>query len=157
MSQKTLKILLVISFAANLLVAGAVGGFFGSGRHKDLRLDYTGKTQEARPRGPSSGLGPLLRAMDRKDRRELGRLIQVAQGKSGGMTRDARQAKNIEFAQAVRATPFDGAAILTLMEAESAESSRRLELSRNVLVEKVATMSPEVRAKLAESLLNGRK
>jgi hypothetical protein len=43
------------------------------------------------------------------------------------------------------------------MEAESAESSRRLELSRNVLVEKVATMSPEVRAKLAESLLNGRK
>ena len=102
MSQKTLKILLVISFAANLLVAGAVGGFFGSGRHKDLRLDYTGKTQEARPRGPSSGLGPLLRAMDRKDRRELGRLIQVAQGKSGGMTRDARQAKNIEFAQAVR-------------------------------------------------------
>ena len=95
--------------------------------------------------------------MDRKDRRELGRLFQVAQGKSGGMTRDARQAKNIEFAQAVRATPFDGAAVLTLMEAESAESSRRLELSRNVLVEKVATMSPEVRAKLAETLLNGRK
>ena len=50
MSQKTLKILLVISFAANLLVAGAVGGFFGSGLHKDLRLDYTGKTQEARAR-----------------------------------------------------------------------------------------------------------
>ncbi len=52
---------------------------------------------------------------------------------------------------------FDGAAVLTLMEAESAESSRHLELSRNVLVEKVARMSPESRAKLAETLLNGRK
>ena len=157
MSQKTLKILLVISFAANLLVAGAVGGFFGSGRHKDLRLDYTGKTQEARPRGPSSGLGPLLRAMDRKDRRELGRLIQVAQAKNGGMSRDAREAMNTQLVQAVGAIPFDDVAVLAVMEAGWFEISRRSEVARKVWVEKVATMSPEARAELAESLLRGRK
>ena len=37
------------------------------------------------------------------------------------------------------------------------EISRRSEVARKIWVEKVATMSPEVRAELAESLLRGQK
>ena len=37
------------------------------------------------------------------------------------------------------------------------EISRRSEVARKVWVEKVAMMSPEVRAELAESLLRGQK
>ena len=157
MSQRTLKTLLMISFAVNVLVAGAVGGFFGSGRHKDLRLDHVSKAQEVRPRAPSLGLGPLLRAMDRKDRRELGRLFQDAQAKNGGMSRDAREAMITQLVQAVGAIPFDDVAVLAVMEAGWFEISRRSEVARKVWVEKVATMSPEARAELAESLLKGRK
>ena len=75
MSHRMLKICLVVSLAANLLVLGAVGGFFGSGRHKDVRLDSLSTRHEARPRGPATSLGPLVRAMDREDRRDLGRMI----------------------------------------------------------------------------------
>ena len=57
MSHRMLKICLVVSLAVNLLVLGAVGGFFGSGRHKDVRLDGFSTRQEARQRGPMTSLG----------------------------------------------------------------------------------------------------
>ena len=58
-----------------------MGGFFGSGRHKDVRLDGFSTRQEVRQRGPMTSLGRLVRAMERKDRRDLGRMIQTAQGR----------------------------------------------------------------------------
>ena len=81
MSHRLLKICLVVSLAVNLLVLGAVGGFFGSGRHKDVRLDGFSTRQEVRQRGPMTSLGRLVRAMERKDRRDLGRMIRTAQGR----------------------------------------------------------------------------
>ena len=90
MSHRLLKICLVVSLALNLSVLGAVGGFFGSGRHKDVRLDGFSIRQEVRQRGPMTSLGRLVRAMERKDRRDLGRMIQTAQGRAGRMDRDSR-------------------------------------------------------------------
>lgn len=157
MSQKTLKIFLVLSLAANLLVAGAVGSFFGSGRHKDLRLDNLGSSQKVVVPDRISSLGSLLRAMERKDQRDFGRMIQEALDESGGMAQDARQAIKTDLAMAVRATPFDGDAVLALIEVDSSKLSRRLKLVRQVLVKKLATMTPDARAKLAQSLLTGQK
>ena len=102
MSHRMLKICLVVSLAANLLVLGAVGGFFGSGRHKDVRLDSLSTRHEARPRGPATSLGPLVRAMDREDRRDLGRMIQKAQGRDRRMDRDLRAQMTAVLADALR-------------------------------------------------------
>ena len=157
MSQKTLKIFLVLSLAANLMVVGAVSGFFGAGRHKDLQLDYSGPPQKVVVSDRISATGSLLRAMERKDQRDFGRMIQVALDESVGMAQDARQTIKTDLAMAVRATPFDGDAVLALIEVDSSKLSRRLKLVRQVLVKKLATMTPDARAKLAQSLLTRQK
>ena len=136
---------------------GRCGWFFWLRSSQRFAIGSCEYGPRSTPAGPSLGLGPLLRAMDRKDRRELGRLFQDAQAKNGGMSRDAREAMNTQLVQAVGAIPFDDVAVLAVMEAGWFEISRRSEVARKVWVEKVATMSPEARAELAESLLRGRK
>ena len=142
MSHRMLKICLVVSLAANLLVLGAVGGFFGSGRHKDVRLDSLSTRHEARPRGPATSLGPIVRAMDRKDRRDLGRMIQKAQGRDRRMDRDLRAQM---------------AAVLAVLQDEVMTIEERQAIAREALLDKLASMTPEARAKLAQALLKGRK
>ena len=144
----------MLSLAANLLVAGAVGGFLAR-VVTILRLDNLGSSQKVVV--PDRISGSLLRAMERKDRRDFGRMIQEALDESGGMAQDARQAIKTDLAMAVRATPFDGDAVLALIEVDSSKLSRRLKLVRQVLVKKLATMTPDARAKLAQSLLTGQK
>ena len=58
---------------------------------------------------------------------------------------------------AIQATPFDGDAVLELLEADASKLSQRLKLVRQVLVKKLAAMTPEARTNLAESLLTGQK
>lgn len=157
MSQKTLKIFLVLSLAANLLVVGAVSGFFGADRHKDLQLGNSGSPQKVVVSDRISALGSLLRAMERKDRRDFGRMIQAALDESDDMAQDARQAVRTDLAMAIQAMPFDGDAVLELLEADASKLSQRLKLVRQVLVKKLAAMTPEARTNLAESLLTGQK
>lgn len=157
MSHRMLKICLVVSLAANLLVLGAVGGFFGSGRHKDVRLDSLSTRHEARPRGPVTSLGPIVRAMDRKDRRDLGRMIQKAQGRDRRMDRDLRAQMTAVLADALRTEPFEPRAVLTVLQDEAMMIEERQVIARQALLDKLASMTPKAREQLAQALLNGRK
>ena len=157
MSHRMLKICLVVSLAANLLVLGAVGGFFGSGRHKDVRLDSLSSRHEARPRGPATSLGPLVRAMDREDRRDLGRMIQKAQGRDRRMDRDLRAQMTAVLADALRTEPFEPRAVLAVLQDEAMMIEERQVIARQALLDKLASMTPKAREQLAQALLNGRK
>ena len=157
MSHRMLKICLVVSLAANLLVLGAVGGFFGSGRHKDVRLDSLSTRHEARPRGPATSLGPLVRAMDREDRRDLGRMIQKAQGRDRRMDRDLRAQMTAVLADALRTEPFEPRAVLAVLQDEAMMIEERQVIARQALLDKFASMTPKAREQLAQALLNGRK
>jgi hypothetical protein len=157
MSHRMLKICLVVSLAANLLVMGAVGGFFGSGRHKDVRLDSLSTRHEARPRGPATSLGPLVRAMDREDRRDLGRMIQKAQGRDRRMDRDLRAQMTAVLADALRTEPFEPRAVLAVLQDEAMMIEERQVIARQALLDKLASMTPKAREQLAQALLNGRK
>ena len=139
MSHRMLKICLVVSLAANLLVLGAVGGFFGSGRHKDVRL------------------GPLVRAMDREDRRDLGRMIQKAQGRDRRMDRNLRAQMTAVLADALRTEPFEPRAVLAVLQDEAMMIEERQVIARHALLDKLASMTPKAREQLAQALLNGRK
>jgi len=152
-----LKICLVVSLAANLLVLGAVGGFFGSGRHKDVRLDSLSTRHEARPRGPATSLGPLVRAMDREDRRDLGRMIQKAQGRDRRMDRDLRAQMTAVLADALRTEPFEPRAVLAVLQDVAMMIEERQVIARQALLDKLASMTPKAREQLAQALLNGRK
>ena len=157
MSHRMLKICLVVSLAANLLVLGAVGGFFGSGRHKDVRLDSLSTRHEARPRGPATSLGPLVRAMDREDRRDLGRMIQKAQGRDRRIDRDLRAQMTAVLADALRTEPFEPRAVLAVLQDEAMMIEERQVIARQALLDKLASMTPKAREQLAQALLNGRK
>jgi hypothetical protein len=152
-----LKICLVVSLAANLLVLGAVGGFFGSGRHKDVRLDSLSTRHEARPRGPATSLGPLVRAMDREDRRDLGRMIQKAQGRDRRMDQDLRAQMTAVLADALRTEPFEPRAVLAVLQDVAMMIEERQVIARQALLDKLASMTPKAREQLAQALLNGRK
>ena len=118
----------------------------------NLRLDHMGSEQDARARGPSFSLRPILRAMERKDRRELGRLIQKAQSKISRWDRDAHEVMNARLADTMAAAPFDSEAVLALMEEISTDTLRRLDVARKILLESIATMSEQDRQILAQRL-----
>ena len=157
MSHRMLKICLVVSLAANLLVLGAVGGFFGSGRHKDVRLDSVSTRHEARARGPMTSLGPLVWAMERNDRRDLGRMIQKAQGRDRHMDRELRAQVTAALADLLRSEPFERAAVLAVLDNEATMIDERRVIVREALLNKLASMTPKAREQLAQALLQGRK
>ena len=106
MSQKTLKILLVFSLATNLFVVAVIGGFFSSGRHTELRLNHNTSEAGKPVRATFANLKSILRALDKKDRRELGRLVKEAQTKTGGFDPDVQQALSVSLAKALVKTPL---------------------------------------------------
>ena len=157
MSHRMLKICLVVSLAANLLVLGAVGGFFGSGRHKDVRLDSVSIRHEARSRGPMTSLGPLVRAMERNDRRDLGRMIQKALGRDRHMDRELRAQVTAALADLLSTVPFEREAVLAVFDDEATMIDERRVIAREALLNKLASMTPKVREQLAQALLEVRK
>ena len=157
MSHRILKICLVVSLAANLLVLGAVGGFFGSGRHKDVRLDSVSTRHEARSRGPMTSLGPLVWAMERKDRRDLGRMIQTVQGRDRHMDWEVRAQVTAALADLLSTVPFEREAVLAVFDDEATMIDERRAIAREALLDKLASMTPEAREQLAQALLQRRK
>ena len=157
MSHRMLKICLVVSLAANLLVLGAVGGFFGSGRHKDVRLDSVSTRHETRSRGPMTSLGPLVRAMERKDRRDLGRMIQKAKGRDRHMDRELRAQVTAALADLLSSEPFERAAVWAVLDDAATMIDERQVIAREALLDKLASMTPTAREQLAQALLQGRK
>jgi uncharacterized membrane protein len=140
-SGRGLKIALAVSVALNLAVAGLVAGAW----MKD---------------GPSRGMprdlsfGPFSEALSQEDRRALRKALA---DRAPGF-REARVAAQEEFAAllaALRASPFDPAAMQSALAAIEARNAGRLELGRSLIEARITQMSDADRLAFADRLENG--
>lgn len=138
--------LLVVSLALNLLIAGAVVGALISGgkwrHHGPLRLEAMG--------------GPLTRALSQEDRRAIGHEIRDTYRRDG--TSRARHREEIErLVEVIRATPFDRAAVEDRLARIRGMFLERLTLGQTLLLDRLEAMSDDERAAYADRLMEKRK
>lgn len=137
------KVLLVVSLALNLLVAGAlIGAALGHGR--DDRREREDVPREFMR-------SPFLGALETEDRRAVGRDLMRAEG----TLRENRAELRARFERllaAIRAEPFDRTAIEAILDEQRAAGARRLELAEEAVLDRLTAMSPAGRAAYADRL-----
>lgn len=135
------KIALVVSVALNLAVAGLVlGAWLGDGPHKGMPRDMS--------------FGPFSEALSDADLRELRKGLMSRAGEF----RSSREAARAEFAallDALRADPFDPAALTTALTAIETRNAERLELGRSLIEARLVAMSTDERLAFAARLEKG--
>lgn len=138
-SGKGVRIALAVSVALNLLIVGLVAGAV---------------LRDGGPRGRMLGdleFGPFTEALTPEDRAAL-RQEFVRQMPD---MRDMRRQMRTDFAallDALRAEPFDAAAVRGLIEAQSQRMTGRLAVGQDLLVARIGAMTPEARADFADRL-----
>ncbi len=135
-----LRIALAISLAFNLAVVGLVAGAMlrdGPGMRGAMVRDL--------------GFGPFTEALSREDRQAMrDSLFERAP--------DIREARRVQRADLeglvalLRAEPFDAVAFAARMADQQGRIERQLRLGQEVLLERVAQMSPEARRGFADRL-----
>lgn len=140
-----LRVVLVLSLAANLAVAGGVIGALLGGR--------PGEDTAPREIARELGLGPYLRALPEGERRALGRT--VLREMRAGDAPPPRAALRESFAQvlaALRAEPFDGGRFAALLTAQTEAAERVRQAGQAALIERLDAMTPEARRAYADRL-----
>lgn len=139
--NRTLRLALIGSLVVNLLLVGIVTGSVVGGRmHGDGRD------------GPDVGFGPLTKALDREDRRALFKDF-MAKAPDFKAERAASKADFLALADALRADPWDRAAVEAILARQGQRGMERLERGRALLVDHIAAMSPEDRAAFADRIV----
>lgn len=140
-TSRGVKIALALSVALNLAVAGlAAGAWLRDGSHGGMPRDMS--------------FGPFSEALDDADRKAIRRALLDRLGEF----REQRQAARAEFETllvALRAEPFDPAAMQAALVAIEARNSQRLKLGRTLIESRLIEMSPEERAHFADRLEKG--
>lgn len=139
------RILLIVSLAANLLVAGVIAGAYFS----------DGPEKRAAVRGHSSlPLGPYGRAFSKEDRADLRKAFEA---RKPWFDKSRRQMRGFgkEMATAMRADPFDAAEISDILARQSAVWSEIQAEGQKLFVERVRAMTPDQRAAFADKLEKG--
>ena len=134
-----MRIVLIVSLALNLLIAGLVVGAVLSGGpkgHRDMRMP------------------PHVRALAFEDRRAIGRGIRAAY-KEGRLQRDAGRAQARQLALLLEAAAFDRAEVTRLVDEMEAAKQSRFEVAREVWLDRVEAMSVQERAAYAARLREG--
>ena len=141
-----MRIALVVSLALNLLVAGLVlGAALGRERHME-------RQDRDRSEVPREFMrSPFLGALDREDRRAVGRELMRDEG-SLRENRAELRARFERLLAAIRTEPFDRAAIEAILDEQRAAGARRLEIAEQAVLDRLSAMSPEARAAYAERL-----
>lgn len=129
------RIVLVVSLALNLAVAGLVVGSVVSGRAGD-----------GPPRSFNLGLGPITRALEIQERRTIGREL-----------RQDRNLNDIDFrahaermVAILREEPFDPAALRALMDQRAANTQDIQARAQGAFIDVIVDMSPERRRAFTE-------
>lgn len=135
------RIILAVSLAINLAIAGLVIGFV-------LRDERAGP-----PRGFDATLGPIGSALSREDRRSVLRDIR----QSAGSQRRGFDQDLDAIVAAVTARPFDPDALNAALAQGNARRDALLDAARTALVSRVSEMSEEDRAAFAERIVENRK
>ena len=133
------RLVLVVSLALNLAVAGVVGGALFSGRFGD-----------GPPRQFDLGLGPVVRALNPQERREIGEGLRRDRSLRGMNMRQQKEA----LLSALRSEPFDPDALALLLANQTRENQRLQSRAQEAFVALVTAMTPERRAAFAAQLDN---
>lgn len=134
-----LRIALAVSVAINLCVAGVVAGAW---------------LRDGPPRGGGVrdvGFGPYAAGLTEDDRAALRRAL-IARGPDLRAARMAMRDDMAAVVAALRADPFDAAAMAAAMERGTTRLAEFAGLGRSLLVEHAAAMTPEARAAFADRL-----
>lgn len=137
-----LKLLLAVSLALNLAVAGTLAGTALRGHDPDHRPPSAVR---------DLSFGPFTEALTREQRRAM---LQGFADRGPGL-RAARAQIRADFdavLAALRATPFDAAAFQMAVEAQSSRITTRAEAGRDALVGLVVQMSEADRAAFLQRL-----
>ncbi len=137
-TPRWVTVLLVLSLAANLLVAGLVAGAW-------LRDGPPGAA------GRDPGFGPFAEALSDDDRRALRRAFLSRMPEM----RENRMALRTDMQgvlAALRADPFDAAALDIAMDRALARLGDRITFGQSLLVDRITTMSSTERAAFADRL-----
>lgn len=144
-ASRAMRLLLAVSLAANLAIVGFVVGHALDGGGPDGRRGMPG----------DMAFGPFTEALGDHDRRAL-RDALFARAPD---MRDARQRMSQDLAglvAALRAEPFDPAALDAALAAQSHRMAANLDMAQGVLRDFLVAMTPEARiafaARLAERI-----
>ncbi|WP_375690193.1 periplasmic heavy metal sensor [Pseudooceanicola sp. LIPI14-2-Ac024] len=139
------RILLVASLALNLLVIVTVVSFAAfhggpDGKHRPPRVDRTG--------------GPLTGALSESDKREIGRAIWQSY-REGRPSRADVQAEYQEVIRTLRTEPYDPSAVEASLQKQLDFAVERQAVGQQMLLDRLAAMTPEERAAFADRLEEG--
>ncbi|SFR34148.1 Uncharacterized membrane protein [Yoonia tamlensis] len=135
---RLMRIVLVVSLAVNLAVAGLVVGTVVSGR-----------LGEGPPRSFDLGLGPMARALAPEDRRAIGQALRRARPMGDYDPR----AQTELMAQALRAVPFDPQALYDVIATQTQRSAQIQGAAQDAVVARITALTAGQRAALADRLL----
>lgn len=126
---------LVASLALNLFIVAAVAGV-ALRHHREVR---------------DVGFGPFTEALTREDRAALRDAFMAAA--PGFRDRRREAAEDIAgLAAALRADPWDAAAVEALLARQGARAEERFALGRKIFLDRLGQMTPEERAALADRI-----
>ena len=141
------KIALVVSLALNLLVVGLIAGAMI--RHD---REERGERDRARVETPRDFVrSPFLGALEPDERRAVGRELMAAEG-SIRENRAELRARFERLLEAIRAEPFDRAAVEAVLDEQRAVGARRLEIAEEAVLDRLSAMPPAARAAYADRL-----
>ncbi len=139
--KRGLKIALAVSVALNLAVAGLIGGMAlhgGPGGRGDVMVrDF--------------GFGPFEDALQPQDRAALRETVRARMGDIRA-ARQQMQRDGLAILAALRAEPFDPAALTTALETQSQNISNRLTFGSDVMRDFVLGLTPDARSAFADRL-----
>ena len=141
--SRWLKPALIASVALNLAVAGLVlGAWLGDGPRHGMPRDMS--------------FGPFSEAFSDQDRRALRKGLMARAGEFS-TSREAARAEFETLLSALRADPFDPAAMTSALAAIETRNAERLQLGRSLIETRLIEMSPEDRKAFADRLERGMK
>ncbi len=144
-----LKVALFVSLGLNLIVAGFVAGA------------VLGHDERVRPVSADMardlGLAPYIGALSPADRRAVARDVRSAVRAQGGIRalRSEARASFDAVLAALRAEPFDRAALERLLARQVARAESRRSMGQTALLDRLEEMSPAARAAFADRLAAG--
>lgn len=144
-APRWMKLLLGLSLAANLAVAGIVAGAIlkdGPPRRDMMARDL--------------GFGAFSEALSPDDRAALKRAFAERAPEFRDRWREIR-VETRAFLDMLRAEPFDPAGLKALMDSQHARATERFELGRGLLYDRIVAMSAPERAAFADRLEKGLK
>ncbi|QDC10494.1 periplasmic heavy metal sensor [Oceanicola sp. D3] len=149
--RRWVRVVLVLSLAANLAVAGLVLGAW---------ITHDGKRGPDGPRGERDrivrelGFGPYSRAIPREGREGMKAAIEPHRGALRA-NRDALRGAFEATLTTLRSAPFDRAAMAAQMAAQRDAIAANQKIGHEILLDRLEAMTPEQRTAFADRLERG--